>query len=635
MRVTLGLLCLLLTQLVADRRARAEKQPPPLRVCVSIAPRTINPHWVTGTYESRLAEAIWEGLTYLDPDTLVPVGGVARSWEVSDDGLTYTFRLRPNAQWSDGKPVTAKDFAWSLRHALLPETQAEQAYALHSLAGARELNMYGSQANRVLGPSRGGTSVLASIARARQSMPLGFDRDYWWKFRQEHRLGSLLRDAEEPLLARLRTNPPERFDIQLLLQIEVALRKEATRRRGLYLDALEKFGVTMGAIAQDDHTLVLQLHQPEPVLPRLLAMPIAAPLRRDFHLKATNRDAVEFASVHNGPYRLVKVGEDLSGRLERSPTYWNRAAIRQAVIEVIVIENRKQAFAAYERNEFHWLTTPTSETPGEIERHADLRHGQAGILYYLRLNCRHPALRDHRVRRALSLAVDREEVIAAVGRPLSKPWARVVPAGMRGYRVPTTGTQPEIKRAAGLLREAGHSRGQGLPPLEYLFNTNRGHQRVAEHLSGHLNRALGVRIKPVNAEWQSYLQRVRSGDYGLARAGWIGDYADPTTFLEMWITGGGNNQTGWSDPEYDRLLKEARAAGGKQERRMALLAKAEERLLAQAPIIPLYLYAVRHLVSKRVQGFHMTLPGDKPGDPRLPNIEDLHPYRGLWIKQDK
>ena len=231
--------------------------------------------------------------------------------------------------------------------------------------------------------------------------------------------------------------------------------------------------------------------------------------------------------------------------------------------------------------------------------------------------------------------MDREEVIAAGRRPFSKPWARVVPAGMRGFHVPTTSTRPDVKQASALLREAGHPRGQGLPHLELLFNTDRGHLRIAEHLSGYLNRALGVRIKPRNAEWQSFIETVRSGNYDIARAGWIGDYADPTTFLEMWVSGGGNNQTGWSDAEYDRLLKEARTAGAEPERRMALLAQAEERLLAQAPIIPLYLYAVRHLVSKRVQGFHMTLPGDTPGDPRLPNIEDLHPYRGLWIKQAK
>jgi oligopeptide transport system substrate-binding protein len=624
-----------LAAVFAFSAAQAEEGPPALRVSAASPFRTCDPHATTGAHGMRLSEALFEGLTYLDPKTQTPMPGAARSWSVSRDGLTYSFEMRKEARWSDGRPVTAKDFAWSLRRALHPDTRSEYAYMLYSIKGARALNEYGALAKQVLGPNPGGLTLLQRLAMSRKEMPLGFDREIWHMFSWRDQLARLLHEAKEPLLRRIYKDPPAFFEPELVLELEQALRREATRYRREHLESLETFGHSRGVRTTKDGRLLIELEKPHPMLLRILATPIAAPLRRDVHAVLGGSELVPFSRITNGPFGLDSSSTATLIRLERSATYWGRDSIRQRIIQIRVAESPAAALRAYKQGSLDWLPYPSADQQDEWLDDPGLAREQSGTLYFMRLNCARPALRDARVRRALSLAVDRRAIKRATRRELDIPYARLVPPGMRGY--PRTFTRPDrrIEEAQALLAAAGYPRGKGLPTLDLLYNTDRGHKAIAYALAGQWRVALGIQVEPRNKVWHEYLYGVHRGEYDIARAGWIPDYADPATFLEMFRTGGGNNRTGWSDAVYDKLLDDAKALTHSPDARMDRLARAEERLLDEAPIIPLYLYSSAHLISPRLQGFYMTLPGDMPGDPRLPNIEDLHPYRGMWIEQDK
>jgi oligopeptide transport system substrate-binding protein len=239
---------------------------------------------------------------------------------------------------------------------------------------------------------------------------------------------------------------------------------------------------------------------------------------------------------------------------------------------------------------------------------------------------------------------------------------------MPGYEPPPSRLGSDLPRARRLLAEAGFPDGRGFPELGILYNTSETHKQIAEVLADQLRRHLGIHVRAYNQEWQAYQDTILSGEYDLARAAWVGDYRDPNTFLDLWISNGGNNQTGWGDPRYDALLAlaadpasllgeaalpadlrepgrleaaraRARAAGEPAARlaalaalRLDLLREAEALLVQEAfPVLPLHFYVVSGLVKPRVRGFHLEIVNEDGS--RGPNLEDLHPLRGMWIAE--
>jgi len=177
----------------------------------------------------------------------------------------------------------------------------------------------------------------------------------------------------------------------------------------------------------------------------------------------------------------------------------------------------------------------------------------------------------------------------------------------------------KIVAARRLLADAGFPDGRGLPRIEILFNTSDAHSAIAEFIQQQWKTALGVDIKLKNAEWASYLDDVHELDYRVARGGWIGDYPDPNTFLDMWVSKGENNETGWSNSRYDELI----TAAGKETdraRRMEILKEAEALLMLEKPFIPLYFYVTKNIVSPKVRGF-------------TSNIQDEHPLQYLRVEK--
>jgi oligopeptide transport system substrate-binding protein len=219
-------------------------------------------------------------------------------------------------------------------------------------------------------------------------------------------------------------------------------------------------------------------------------------------------------------------------------------------------------------------------------------------------------LADVRVRRALGMSIDRNLIAERVLRAGESPALNFTPPGTGGFKArPQWST--DLNEARRLLAEAGYPGGQGFPKLEYLLNTSEGSQMAAQAYQEMWRKQLGVDIELRNLDWKVYLSSLHKGDYQIARSAWTGDYNDPNTFLEMFITGNELNQTNWSDPEYDRLIGAA-AREIDQTKRYEYFQQAEQRLIEGAPIIPVVFNKNKFLIRPEVQGWYPTLLDQHP-----------------------
>jgi oligopeptide transport system substrate-binding protein len=238
--------------------------------------------------------------------------------------------------------------------------------------------------------------------------------------------------------------------------------------------------------------------------------------------------------------------------------------------------------------------------------------------YFYRFNTRRPYLDDVRIRRALALAVDRRAIVEKILQGGQTPAGTFTPPGLDGY-VPPPGLTTDFAAARQLLVEAGHPGGKGLPPFELLYNNSENHRLIAEAIQEMWRRELGIEVQLVNQEEKVVLSVRQTGDYQILRSDWIADYADPSSFLDVWRSDSGNNYTGWSNPDYDsQLFSAARTVD--PVARQALLQKAESLLLEDAPILPIYHYTHVFLIQPSVHGWY-------------PTLLDHHPYKYVWLEE--
>ena len=257
------------------------------------------------------------------------------------------------------------------------------------------------------------------------------------------------------------------------------------------------------------------------------------------------------------------------------------------------------------------MSAPRIDTlpPGRVEAWrasapAQLRADPFLDIYFYRINTARPFLNDVRVRRALSLALDREALVSALLRGGQRPATGFVPPGTGGYE-PSSLLRHDPDAARALLAEAGHPEGRGLPVFDLLYNTSENHRRIAEVLQQQW-RAIGIQTRLVNQEFSTLLDARRTGDFQLLRSGWVADYNDPLSFLALFTKDSAQNFTGWSDPAYDRAIYEATRTLD-PERRHALYRAAETRLLEASPLLPLYFNTHVYLLHPAVRGWHPTL----------------------------
>jgi oligopeptide transport system substrate-binding protein len=215
--------------------------------------------------------------------------------------------------------------------------------------------------------------------------------------------------------------------------------------------------------------------------------------------------------------------------------------------------------------------------------------------------------------------IDRQLMAEKGLRSGETPALAMTPPGTAGY-ISRHAWSQDRDAARRLLAEAGYPKGKGFPRLEYLTNTSEGSILAAQAYQEMWRRELGIEVVIRNQEWKIYLQSLQKGEYQLARSAWTGDYNDPNTFLEMFTTGNEMNQTGWSDPEYDRLIHAA-AAEGNRERRYEFFQQAEARLIAGAPVLPVVFNRSKFLIRPEVEGWH-------------PTLLDIHPLKHVRLRSE-
>ena len=335
--------------------------------------------------------------------------------------------------------------------------------------------------------------------------------------------------------------------------------------------------------------------------------------------KPDNRWTLPGNFVGNGPFILDKWEINKVIVVKKSSTYWDRKTVKLEEIHFHPISDVEVEERAFRSGQIHVSNTiPLNKI--EVYRKKDaekLRIDTYLGTYFYRLNTKRKPLDDKRVRMALALAVDRESIVRNIHYRTVKVAGNITPPGTGGYTYQGSPLKYDPDKARQLLAEAGFPRGQGFPKLSVLYNSSEQHRRMAEVIQQMWKKNLGIEIELANEEWKVYLKTSQEMDYDISRAGWIGDYPDANTFLDMWLTDGGNNYTGFSLVEYDKLIADA-ANAPSVEARLALFQKAEGLLMEEMPILPIYFYTARYLIDPQVREWH-------------PTILNHHPYKHVYL----
>jgi oligopeptide transport system substrate-binding protein len=381
----------------------------------------------------------------------------------------------------------------------------------------------------------------------------------------------------------------------------------------------------VGVQALDDRTLEITLHSPTPYFLSILNhyswFPVHLPTieKHGPVFQRGNRWTRPGNFVGNGPFVLSQWRVNQILVVEKSPTYWDADRVRLNAIHFHPIESNETEERAFRSGQIHITNViPLSKIEVYRQNHPEVLRLDPWLgTYFYRFNVNAPPLDDPRVRRALTLAVDRESLVRNVTLADEQPAYHFTPPNTAGY-TSWTRIEGDLEEARRLLAEAGFPGGRGFPTVEILYNTHEAHRTIAEAIQQMWRQNLGIHAGLMNQEWKVYLDSQRTLSYQIARAGWIGDYEDPNTFLNMWVTDGGNNNTGFSHPEYDRLIEEAGGTADPQQR-YQILQQAEAILLEELPIMPLYFYTSKRLVHPSVRGWH-------------PTILDHHPYKYVYLE---
>lgn len=488
-------------------------------------PGSLDPALAEDVHAFNILADLYEGLVAesatgeLEPAT-------AESWNISSDGLTYSFTLRAGARWSNGDPVTAHDFVRAFRRAASPETASTYGFLLQPVMNFSDV-----------------------------------------------RSGSV---------------PADRLAV----------------------------------IAIDDRVLQIQLAEPAPQLLSVLTMPIALPVHASMTDEASFSIAGHF--VGNGAYMLL--GRDAGGpvRLRRSPTYWAAETVTVEEVVYLPIVDPRTEFNMYRAGE---LDITNTIPPEDFESIRESLPGQVRVspslaLYYLAFDTTEPPFDNRSLRQALTMAIDRERLVALLGRG-EQPAFGIVPHGVAGhdsaeFEWRNLAREERVQQARAFYRAAGYG---DESPLEttYLYDTGDIHEKIALAVTSMWRDVLGVETRLEKREWQYFLEtRKRRSDWQVMRFVWFGDYNHPSTFTNLFRSGDPQNLSAYANPDYDRLLKEASRETTTSDS-SKLIGQAEALLLADHPVAPLYFYVSKHLVHPRVGGFEQ-------------NALDRHPSKYLFLK---
>lgn len=550
---------------------------------------TLDPQRMSWMQDLRVARLLYEGLVQNDILSadfgIVPA--VAESWSVSPDGLTYTFNLRDDARWNNNEPVTAEDFRYSWRRAMLPDLASDYVKMFLVIEGAQDFYN-------------------------RRQAALDSFTDLEFGSTQE--------------------------------------REKAAEQ--LWLDTQAWFDEMVGVDAPDPKTLVVTLKQPVPYFLDLAAFAVFYPVYQPLVERYERPDPTTArlirrpgwtkpgVLVSNGPFELAEWRFKRDMRLEANPHWWNLDSLAIDSIDIPSINDPNATTLAYQTGTVDWVSDVTAPYRGDMiadkqdfyaqhsELVAQLRETAADQFdldrqlpddprkhihaipafgtYFYNFNCK-PLLpdgrpnpfSDARVRRAFAMCIDKQAIADEVRR-LGEPAANqlIPPNSIGGYTspkgLPNVGqANSESERnaiaadARALLVEADFPMDL---VVELLFNKDSGHDLIGQAIAKNWQEYLGVQTRLAQKEIKIFREDLKNKQYMTARAGWYGDYGDPTTFLYVNYSTDGNNDRAYNNPEYDALLDQA-AKELDADTRMELLRQAEEMMLFEAPLVPIFYYA--------------------------------------------
>ncbi|MBR89953.1 MAG: peptide ABC transporter substrate-binding protein [Verrucomicrobiales bacterium] len=561
-------------------------------------PQSLDPHLATSVGAHHIMSSLLEGLMTENPKTLDPEPGVAESWVISKDRQTYTFTLRKDAKWSNGDPVKASDFVYSYRRILNQELAAQYGYMVQALKNGKLYNT-GKKCP-------GGLWLFV-----KDGPPKVIAHPEEW---------AALDDAgRQDLLKELQPTEEDAVGKCTLCEKHAKLQT---------LDWHDWDRCNVGARAIDDRTLELKLENPTPYFLELLNhytfWPVHPPTIEKFGARTKRGTGWALPGSHVGNGAFVLDEWQINARLvvKQSPTYWDRKTVKLSEIRFYPLESVDTEERAF-RSRFihHTNTVPPHRIDYHKKQNPELLHLDTYLaVYFYRFNTARKPLDDVRVRRALALSIDREALVEHVMRAGQQPAYNFTPPGTGGF---TAGPQfksdlPEAKRLiAEYLKEKNV---KTLPTIELRYNTSESHKKVAEAIQAMWKQELGIDVVLDNQEWKVFLKAVEKQDFDITRAGWTGDYNDPNTFMDMWVTDGGHNNTGWSNARYDELISLA-AKEGDKEKRKEYFREAEGILAKEMPMLPIYFYVRASLRDKSVKGWY-------------PNVLDHHPYKYVYLEED-
>ena len=584
---------------------------PPNEVWInnSSEPEYLDPGKLSDSAGSSLVWNMFAGLVQAHPADLQPMPELARRWEVSEDGTVFKFSLR-ESEWSDGRPVTAADFEWSWKRVLDPATASKYGSMMYVLRNAAPVNQ---RALWITGPR--------------------------WEPGEEDDVAAdiaALFEEVAPVERVATTDWPEPGAF-VYLGGDVAERGEYRDRAIEALDGHEWRETTIsvavagldlvGVRATDDYTLEARLEGPIPYFINLVTFYTFLPVPRHLleRLDAEGIDTELWTKpehvVSNGAYNLVDHHFRYYYQFEKNPRYWDAHNVGIEKIRASLVDSYNTSLNLYRAGEFDWSgrnSSLPSEFMAHLEPFKDFTRYPYGSVYFYWINTEMPPMDNPKLRRALSMAIDRQSIVDNVAQADQTPTADLVPHGLGGYEgLGTPIFDPEGARA--LVREAGYASGADVPPFTLIYNTAEAHRQIAEAVQQMWKDHLGIDVQIENQEWKVYLKNLQMMEFQISRMGWILDYADPYTFLELLSVHNGNNHSNWSSAEYDALLLEANTIPDPAER-LAMFRKGEEMVRDATPLIPFYVYTKSTMVKPYLKGF-------------WGNYQDRHPWKYFWIDE--
>lgn len=568
---------------------------------------TLDPQQMSWNSDIQLCTNLWEGLVQLDPHTLGVTAGMAHlPPAISADHTVYTFQLRSDSRWSNGDAIGAADFVRGWQRAIEPGTAADYAFLVRQhIRGAQEYYDWRNRAIRAL-------SWLRALSAGEVLQKT-----------QREALTHTLQDAGINHIAGSTPPWPE-------LRTQFLKQHDAQRRR-----RLEQVGIK----APNATEFQVTLNRPTPYFLELTTLPVFMPVHESIERLRLAEEGLDIDSdglvtydtqwtkpdyhangypglITNNVFTLSEWQFRSRVRLSANPYHYYRDRVAVDQIDVLMFEHENTAFMAYEAGVVKWLPTLNVEYTKALLQLADsgqrddIHLSPAFGTYFFNLNCADATLPDgrqnpfidRRVRQAFSIAVDRELLSRRVAIKQNPPSEVLVPVDtIRGYESPA-GLPYDLPGANDLLDKAGYKDRNLFPEVSILYSTGSEHGRIAEALASMWTSGLGVKVRLEGKERKTFGEDKQKRNYHIARGGWYGDYADPTTFLDIFRTGNGNNDSGYSNEAYDTLLAEA--AGMTERRaRMRKLAQAESMLITEEfPIIPIWQYTNAAALKPTITG---------------------------------